>query len=230
MSDDMSALANFGGTARLFPLPNVVLFPQVVQPLHIFEPRYRQMTAEALDTDRLIALALLKPGWEAEYTGQPSIHTVACLGRIVAEQRLEDGRFNILLRGLSRIRIVEELATDKLYRTARIEMLHDGGFPAADRDEQLRGMLAPVVWKWLDDQGAVLEQLRKLLKSDQPLSVVTDIIAFALPMDPQFKQHLLSILNVEERARSLGNYLADEKPPVPAATPARKYPLEFSTN
>src|SRR5947208_17093988 len=103
MSDDPSPLADFSGTARLFPLPNLVLFPQVVQPLHVFEQRYRQMTADALAGDRLIAMALLRPGWEADYDGRPAIHPVACLGRVVADQRLDDGRYNLLLRGLARV-------------------------------------------------------------------------------------------------------------------------------
>src|SRR5215467_7574945 len=120
MNEDLSSLENFGGTARLFPLPNLVLFPHVMQPLHIFEPRYRQMTADALAGDRLIALALLRPGWESDYDGKPAIYPVACLGRVVAEQRLDDGRYNILLRGLSRVRLVEELSQGKLYRTARV--------------------------------------------------------------------------------------------------------------
>ena len=81
MSDDLSPLTHFAGTARLFPLPNLVLFPHVMQPLHIFEPRYREMTADALATDRLIALALLQPGWEADYDGKPAVYPVACLGR-----------------------------------------------------------------------------------------------------------------------------------------------------
>src|SRR6516225_2957725 len=125
MSDDSAALDHFNGTVRLFPLPNLVMFPQVMQPLHIFEPRYRQLTTEALAGDRLIAVVLLRPGWEANYTGRPDVHPVACLGRIVVEQRLDDGRFNILLRGLSRIRIMEELETGKQYRAARAELLHD---------------------------------------------------------------------------------------------------------
>src|SRR5947208_12924499 len=108
MSDDVSPLSDFTGTARLFPLTNLVLFPHVMQPLHVFEPRYRQMTADALAGDRLIALALLKPGWEPDYEGRPDLFPVACLGRIVAEQKLEDGRFNILLRGLARVRMVKE--------------------------------------------------------------------------------------------------------------------------
>ena len=76
MSDDLSPLTHFAGTARLFPLPNLVLFPHVMQPLHVFEPRYRQMTADALTGDRLIGLVLLKPGWEADYEGKPAVPDV----------------------------------------------------------------------------------------------------------------------------------------------------------
>src|SRR5262249_59154767 len=79
MSPDPLTLNPFDGVARLFPLPNVVLFPRVVQPLHIFDPRYRQMTAHALASDRYLALALLKPGWAAAYQAKPAIHPVVCL-------------------------------------------------------------------------------------------------------------------------------------------------------
>src|ERR1700733_11034888 len=109
MSDNVTGLVNFAGKARLFPLPNLVFFPQVMQPLHVFEPRYRQMTADALAGDRLIALVLTKPGWEADYAGSPPVHSVACLGKIVADQQMKDGRYNILLRGLSRIQIQHEI-------------------------------------------------------------------------------------------------------------------------
>src|SRR5438874_9440994 len=121
MNDDTWALENFAGTARLFPLPNVVLFPHVVQPLHIFEPRYREMTADALADDNLIAMALLQPDWESQQQGQPAIHPVVCLGRIIAHQTLDDGRYLMLLRGLSRARVVEEVETKNAYRMARLE-------------------------------------------------------------------------------------------------------------
>src|SRR6478736_5807860 len=117
MNDHPHALANFPGTARLFPLPNLVLFPHVVQPLHVFEPRYRQMTADALAGDRLIAPVLLKPGWEEEYDARPEVHPVACLGRVVADQLLPDGRYNLLLRGLSRAHLLGEVTDAKPYRT-----------------------------------------------------------------------------------------------------------------
>src|ERR1043166_7472833 len=102
---DASFLAGYTGLARLFPLPNLVFFPYVMQPLHIFEPRYRQMTADALDGDRLIALVLPKPGWEDSYAGSPPIYSIATLGAVAADQKLDDGRYNILLRGLSRIHL-----------------------------------------------------------------------------------------------------------------------------
>src|SRR5262245_15215325 len=123
MNEDLQALSSFNGIARLLPLPNVVLFPKVMLPLHIFEPRYRQMTGDALAGDRLIGMVLLRPGSEAGDEGKPALSPVACLGRIVAEQLLEDGRYNLLLRGLSRVRIVEELEQQKLYRMARVELL-----------------------------------------------------------------------------------------------------------
>src|SRR5262245_51787693 len=107
MDEDLAALENFSGVARLFPLPNLVLFPTIVQGLHIFEARYRQMTSDALAGDRLIALVLLRPGWEADYQGKPPLCEVACLGRIIRHERLEDGRFNLKLRGLRRARIVQ---------------------------------------------------------------------------------------------------------------------------
>src|ERR1700692_4837672 len=108
MNDKFLPLSGFAGTVRLFPLPNLVLFPHVMQPLHIFEPRYRQMAADALAGDRLIAPVLLQTGWEADYEGRPAIYSMACLGRIVAEQRLDDGRFNLLLRGICRARLSKE--------------------------------------------------------------------------------------------------------------------------
>src|SRR6476661_7551383 len=107
MSDDQAALAAFGGVARLFPLPNLVFFPQVVQGLHIFEPRYRKMTADALSGDQLLTLVLLR---EEDGDG-PDIAEIGCLGRIIHHERLPDGRYNLRLRGLARVRLVEEFDT-----------------------------------------------------------------------------------------------------------------------
>src|SRR5438876_6736668 len=131
MSPDDTIPNSFDGSVRLFPLPNVVLFPKVLLPLHIFEPRYRQMTADALASDRQIAMVLLREGTAGASEERPPIHPVACLGKIIDEQRLEDGRYHIVLRGLSRVRIVSEIDHAKLYRSARVERLYDTGVPNA---------------------------------------------------------------------------------------------------
>src|SRR4051812_4932098 len=101
-AEDRAALDAFTGRVRLFPLPSLVHFPGVDQGLHVFEPRYRQMSADALANDQLIALVLLKPDWEEEYDARPAIEPVACLGRMMHVERLDDGRYNFVLRGLAR--------------------------------------------------------------------------------------------------------------------------------
>jgi Lon protease-like protein len=223
-----SPLADFTGRARLFPLPNLVLFPHVMQPLHIFEPRYRQMTADALAGDRLIAMVLPTPGWEQDYGAAPALHSIACLGRIVAEQKLEDGRFNILLRGLARIRIVEELAGTKLYRQARAELIAETDVDDEDVASSWRQTLIDKAPAWFPHQGEVAEQFGKLLQGDLPLGALCDIMAYALPLDAEFKQSLLEELSVAARLRKLYDFLEATK----AATESsqRQFPPEFSAN
>src|SRR5262245_59267664 len=106
----------------LFPLPNAVLFPNVFLPLHIFEPRYREMVADAVASDRMLGMVLLRPGWERDYEGTPPIFPVGCSGVITHLERLPDGRYNIVLRGLEWFRIAEE-NRQRSYRVAVIDSL-----------------------------------------------------------------------------------------------------------
>lgn len=117
----------------LFPLPNVVLFPNVFLPLHIFEPRYRQMVAESLSGDRIIGMVMLKPGYEADYEGRPPIYATGCSGLITHVERLDDGRYNLVLRGLEKFTVHSEEAPSpgRLYRTAVVAP-HDE--PIGDAD------------------------------------------------------------------------------------------------
>jgi hypothetical protein len=116
----------------IFPLPTVVLFPSVFLPLHIFEPRYREMVADALAADRLIGMVLLRPGWERDYEGRPAVYPVGCSGVITHAERLPDGRSNIVLRGVERFRILAE-DNARSYRRASIEPLREGRLTADDR-------------------------------------------------------------------------------------------------
>jgi uncharacterized protein len=131
----------------VFPLPNVVLFPTVSLPLHIFEPRYREMVADALEGDRIIGMALLRPGWEGDYEGRPPIYGIGCAGLITHAERLPDGRYNIVLRGLEKFRIVREHAKHA-YRVAEIDPLMES-LTDSDRDvvrserRRLEALLVP---------------------------------------------------------------------------------------
>jgi uncharacterized protein len=104
----------------LFPLPDVVLFPRMPLPLHVFEPRYRKMVADALAGHRTIGMTLLRPGWEADYYGRPPVYHVGCAGLVDESQQLEGGRYNIVLKGIARFRLVEERGGEP-YRLASVE-------------------------------------------------------------------------------------------------------------
>ena len=111
----------------IFPLPNVVLFPRVRTPLHIFEPRYRQMTEAALAAEQQIVMAVIRPQFADDAAGDPPIFDIACAGVIVESQRFPDGRFHILLHGTERVRILAEgrRPAGQLYRSAPVRSLAD---------------------------------------------------------------------------------------------------------
>lgn len=224
MSDDRAALDGFTGVARLFPLPNLVLFPGVDQGLHIFESRYRQMTADALTSDQLIAMVLLKPDWEDGYDGRPAIEPVACLGRITRSERLSDGRYNLRLRGLARLRLDDEIPDDdKLYRLARGVIVPD--VPPGDLAEasSLRQELRAVVLARFDPAGTVYDRLVALFESDLPLGAVCDLLGYSLPLRLEVKQLLLGEPAVAARVRVLGQALR-------LSAGDRTFPPGFSAN
>ncbi len=108
----------------IFPLPDVVFFPRTVLPLHIFEPRYRQMVGDALEGNRQIGMALLQPGWGSTQDQSPKVFNVGGMGLITQHEHLEEGRYNILLSGRHRYRIVE-FVRETPYRVARVELLQE---------------------------------------------------------------------------------------------------------
>ena len=110
----------------LFPLPNVVLFPAALLPLHVFEPRYRAMVSDALDGERLIGMVMLRPGWEPQYERTPDDYSVGCAGFITHAERLPDGRYNVMLRGMEKFRIAQERRAHsgaEMYRVAQVESI-----------------------------------------------------------------------------------------------------------
>jgi Lon protease-like protein len=109
-------------TIPIFPLQDVMLFPNVARPLLIFEPRYRAMVADALKGDRIIGMVMLRPGHEAEYEGRPPVFAIGCAGTITEVEQLPDGRYTILLQGSVKFRITGE-DQSRAYRLARVEAM-----------------------------------------------------------------------------------------------------------
>ncbi len=120
----------------LFPLPGVVFLPATLLPLHVFEPRYRKLVKDCLEADSIFAVPQLREGWQSDYDGRPAIHDVVGVGRVVRSQALSDGRYNLLVLGVARARVLDELPSDEPYRLARARLLSDAF--GAGQEERLR--------------------------------------------------------------------------------------------
>lgn len=229
-----STLLQFSGQAPLFPLPNVVLFPHASLPLHIFEPRYRQMTADVLEGERLIAMSLLAPGWQAfPLESAPPIHPMVGLGQIIAHQRLDDGRYMLVLRGVARARVLRELSIDAPYRVGQLELFQDEVPAAPDFDRLNRADEIATLFCKLFPGVEFQRVIRQALSVDLPLGHVVDLIASALPIQPELAQMFLDELNVDVRSQMLWQLLKRMERYDPATSgPAsvRGFPPSFSAN
>ena len=220
----------FKGTVRLFPLPDLVMFPHVMQPLHIYEPRYRDLLNAALDSDGLIAMSMLAPGWESDYEGRPKVLPHACLGKVVTHQRQDDGHYNVLLLGLRRIRIESELPSDRSYREAKISLLEDFCYP--ENDDARNALQAELTEKFQEGlpQGQPSNpNIEELLSTEIPLGVLTDLVSFAVPLDLNTKSELLGESDVDRRAQMLLAAMKEFDEPGPHSSPSGYLP-PFSTN
>lgn len=207
------------------------MMPHVLKGFHIFEPRYRELVDDALKKDKLIALVLPKEGWDKNYDGSFGIHTFGCLTTIQEHERLDDGRYNLVLRGLCRIELEHELLTSTLYRQAKVKLLPDAHI---NEDSLLRKQIENDVLPWLSEEGEGRAQFLKLMQSAAPMGTIADVVSFALPIPPDWKQELLEILDVARRVRRLGELLHSVKPHhVPEddhASPQKRQPPDFSKN
>ena len=192
----------------IFPLPNVVLFPNVFLPLHIFEPRYREMVADALDSDRMIGMVLLKPGWEHDYEGRPRVYPIGCSGVITHVDRQTDGRYNIVLRGVERVRIVEE-DHSRPYRRALTEPVVERTLAPEDRvvlrrqRSKLEALVAPAIERQLDPSGDARGAADPMIPSGMADEDLVNALAQYLDLEPIEKQALLERHCLRSRAESL---------------------------
>lgn len=187
----------------LFPLPNLVFFPGTRLPLHVFEPRYRQMVTDALATEeKRFGVVLLRPGWENNYFDAPAIHECGTVGMIEQAVPLDDGRMNILIRGDVRFRVLDEVSSVP-YRTARV-IADPEKHRTADEAYAQREWLADLArqyLKYLPDQMAVPEI------ETVGLDALTNALIMSLNLEVEEKQKLLETNDLIARAEKIGNEL-----------------------
>jgi uncharacterized protein len=185
-------------TIPIFPLPNAVLFPNVFLPLHIFESRYREMVADALQGDRIIGMVLLQPGFESNYEGRPAIYPVGCAGVISHSEQLPDGRYNIVLRGIEKFRVRDE-DRSKPYRLAHIEAVSET-VPDSDRPliRQQRQRLEAILAAAVERSGS-----EPKFPPAMPDEDLVNALAQYLQLDPLERQALLECDGILTRIRAL---------------------------
>ncbi len=201
-------LEAYQGPLPLFPLPNVVFFPNTFLPLHIFEPRYHQMVKDTLETDGLIGMALLKPGFRDQYQESPPIYEMVCLGQIVRAEVLPENKYNIILHGLKRAR-VKHIHVEKPYRKAKVEVVEEAFKPLSIRKqahlrdqlfEAFSRVIEPPHWGFTVFSAPHLD-----------LGVLSDLITSSFPCDPVEKQRILETIRPEDRVHELIKILEGEE-------------------
>jgi hypothetical protein len=200
----------------LFPLPATVLFPKTYLPLHIFEPRYREMVEDALNDseggNRMIGMVLLKENWEKDYYGNPPIHPIGCVGRIKQIQRLNDGRYNLVLYGLDAFRVKEELG-GRSYRRAWIESVRSAGHSAPVLPDSLRTDLIAMLRIYAEARGWE-NQIRTVLAMGLDDEGLVHLLSSELDLTPIEKQFLLESEDLIRQCRrliELLGFMTDER-------------------
>ena len=197
----------------IFPLPETVFFPGTALPLHLFEPRYVQMAADAIAGERELVVVLLEPGWENDHAGNPPVHDIATLGIIEDYEELEDGRYNITLRGAERVRLRapddDEVRVGKLYRERVIESA-----PERHPDETDASTIAMIgrlrtcwqeLWEKSGRPGSV-----NVTSSPSRFDVFVNRIANTLDIPPRLKQTLLEEDDVLARSAQLAGFMEEQ--------------------
>ncbi len=241
--EDVTRLPDdFDGRVRLFPLPELVVFPHAMQPLHIFEPRYCEMLSESLATDHLIAMTTLIEDGVSPLDDRPPIASTVCLGRIISHAELEDDRHNVLLVGTKRAEIISELDVGRPFRIAEVDVRDDIYPPTgADKRRALKEELLNAFGLVIPPSANVQQNLHELMAGQMGLGPITDIISYTLPFPAEQKLRLLGQANVDQRAIDLIELLnsgsielhslsiEEQSLELPSA-PDDKFPPPFSLN
>ena len=203
--DDVTRLPDdFDGRVRLFPLPELVVFPHAMQPLHIFEPRYCDLLTESLAADQLIAMATLEGGIASVPQNEPPIASTVCLAKIISHAEVENDQHNILLVGTRRAKIVHEIDAGRPFRIAQVQVADDVYPPSgAEFRLGLKKSLLNAFGEIIPASANAQQNLHELMAGQMGLGPITDIISYTLPFDVQEKLALLGEPDVDTRACEL---------------------------
>ena len=228
---DLSLPEDFDGTVRLFPLRNVVLFPGVVQAFNIFEPRYRKMMEDCLDSDQLITMATVDPLGSELDNGQPELEQVVCIGRVLSSTKLQDGNYNLFLIGVKRAVVVTELNTTLPYRLAEVRVQNE------DLREQFSdGISRELILSKFDELlqliPGVNDQVLEQFKSKTlPLCRLVDMVGYASGLDPDDQLRILSTFELNRRGAMLLRMLEQRiESARKNSDSGPRFPPEFSLN
>jgi|APLak6261674355_1056100.scaffolds.fasta_scaffold04415_2 hypothetical protein len=200
---------------KVFPLPPVVLLPGSAAPLHIFEPRYREMVKDAVESDGLFAMAQVLPGQEALLQGgTPALEPMLCIGTITVNEQLEDGRYNLVLVGIARARIVRELPQTRLYREVEAELVEDEAIDDGE-DGSLRRAVVELVARVPTQVGQRVASVTSRVSG----GALADVVASTFMQDPAQRFEVLKETDVRQRMEivteellSLVGHLKPRKP------------------
>lgn len=192
--------------APVFPLPTVNLFPETTASYHIFEPRYVEMIQSVLEGDGLLAMGVLKPGYESEYYGAPDIFPVGCLGRVQSYEKLENGKYNIVLEGLFRVGF-GQMIKDNPFRVVEMQELRESDLENDFRDERedLLLRLNYLVEHSLDDLD-----FSPILRQDESFIGLVNLIARTLPLKDEERYNLLAMDSIRDRANQTLWHIDDQ--------------------
>ena len=215
----------------LFPLPATVFYPNTFLPLHIFEPRYRSMVADVLEKNGRIGMVLLKAGWEKDYHGTPEIMTIGCVGEIESHSQLPEGKYNILLSGLHRFRILQEIE-GKLYRQAQVEILEE------INNQDLIANSLPIKKQLIKKMKQYLSKISGGEKVEQALDMencatlaqCVDRIAYHFDLSVSKMQEFLEEQDVQKRANTLHSLIELKTQLIKISEEIKEGGIDFSMN
>lgn len=192
----------------IFPLPDGILFPHTTIRLHVFEPRYRELVEDCLDTGSPILVPMIAGGGRTDHLGRPNLHQVAGAGVIIAHQGLPGGRFNILVRGVGRARILEEHDVGTPYRRVRAELLEDRVDDRRQADILLKTIQNCLFNIQTDNADVVDFLLEAFTEVDTP-GAAADVLAAVIFGDSIHRQRALCEVDVVARLEGILNRLVE---------------------